>query len=67
MLLQRMMEESQLPYTIRLSPSIPAMAQALIQLFIHFRWKTAAVIAIGDELLFLYVCLILLSNFFYIL
>ncbi|KAK0094156.1 hypothetical protein PV326_011713 [Microctonus aethiopoides] len=45
----RMMEESQLPYTIRLSPSIPAMAQALIQLFIHFRWKTAAVIAIDEE------------------
>ncbi|XP_034940312.1 receptor-type guanylate cyclase gcy-12 isoform X3 [Chelonus insularis] len=42
-------EENRLPFTIKLSPSIPMIAQALAEIFLHFRWKSAAIIAIDKE------------------
>ncbi|XP_043283814.1 retinal guanylyl cyclase 2 isoform X2 [Venturia canescens] len=45
----RIIEENKPSSTIRLSPSVPAVAQALAEIFLHFRWKTVAVVSTDHE------------------
>ncbi|XP_024943902.1 uncharacterized protein LOC107270796 [Cephus cinctus] len=42
-------EERELSSIVRLSPSLPAMAEALTQIFLHFKWKSVAVIGTDHE------------------
>ncbi|XP_011882602.1 PREDICTED: retinal guanylyl cyclase 2 [Vollenhovia emeryi] len=42
-------EERDLSSIIRLSPSLPSMANAVAKIFLHLQWKTAAVISIDRE------------------
>ncbi|XP_063978176.1 retinal guanylyl cyclase 2 isoform X2 [Diachasmimorpha longicaudata] len=35
--------------TIRLSPSLPVVAQALAEIFLHFKWRSASLIAMDEE------------------
>jgi len=46
--LQRSLKERSLSSVIRLSPSLPAMADAVAEIFLHLQWKTAAVIGTGE-------------------
>ncbi|KAG5332371.1 GUC2F cyclase, partial [Acromyrmex heyeri] len=45
----RDLKEKDLPSIIRLSPSLPSMANAVAEIFLHLQWKTAAVISIDRE------------------
>lgn len=44
---QRDLKERDLSSIIRLSPSLPSMANAVAEIFLHLQWKTAAIIGIG--------------------
>lgn len=33
---------------VRLSPSLPTIAQALAEIFLRFRWKSVVVIGVGE-------------------
>ncbi|XP_011692309.1 PREDICTED: retinal guanylyl cyclase 2 [Wasmannia auropunctata] len=45
----RDLKERDLSSIIRLSPSLPSMADAVTEIFLHLQWKTAAVISIDRE------------------
>ncbi|KAG5307781.1 GUC2F cyclase, partial [Pseudoatta argentina] len=45
----RDLKEKDLPSIIRLSPSLPSMANAVAEIFLHLQWKTATVISIDCE------------------
>ncbi|KYN04499.1 Retinal guanylyl cyclase 2 [Cyphomyrmex costatus] len=45
----RDLKEKDLSSIIRLSPSLPSMANAVAEIFLHLQWKTAAVISIDRE------------------
>lgn len=44
---QRDLKERDLSSIIRLSPSLPSMANAVAEIFLHLQWKTAIIIGIG--------------------
>lgn len=46
---QRDSKEGDLASVIRLSPSLPSMANAVAEIFLHLQWKTAAIIGIGES------------------
>ncbi|EFN69634.1 Retinal guanylyl cyclase 2 [Camponotus floridanus] len=45
----RDLKEKDLSSIIRLSPSLPSMANAVAEIFLHLQWKTAAIIGIDRE------------------
>ncbi|XP_072756231.1 retinal guanylyl cyclase 2 isoform X1 [Anoplolepis gracilipes] len=45
----RDLKERDLSSIIRLSPSLPSMADAVAEIFLHLQWKTAAIIGIDRE------------------
>ncbi|XP_025163076.1 retinal guanylyl cyclase 2 isoform X2 [Harpegnathos saltator] len=45
----RDLKERDLSSVIRLSPSLPSMANAVAEIFLHLQWKTAAIIGIDRE------------------
>lgn len=47
---QRDLKERDLSSIIRLSPSLPSMASAVAEIFLHLQWKTAAIIGTGKSL-----------------
>ncbi|KAL6267075.1 hypothetical protein P5V15_000152 [Pogonomyrmex californicus] len=49
LMLQRDLKERDLSSIIRLSPSLPSMANAVAEIFLHLQWKTAAIIGIDRE------------------
>ena len=65
---QRDLKEKDLPSIIRLSPSLPSMANAVAEIFLHLQWKTAAVISIGkspNTHTYNYIHIIALNKFYY--
>ncbi|XP_035725180.1 retinal guanylyl cyclase 2-like isoform X1 [Vespa mandarinia] len=43
------LEDRRLSSIVRLSPALPSLAQALVEMFLHLQWRSAAIIGTDEE------------------
>lgn len=53
--LQKNLEDRRLSSIVRLSPALPSLAQALVEMFLHLQWRSAAIIGTGEARSCLYI------------